>query len=185
MQLKLIWRRCVAVALSAGAVACATPSGGGSAGQDRVETVSITSESGSREFKLRPDVSGSRTTLEFGASQVWAVVPTAYKVLPIPVDAVDSARRFISGSAVAQRQFLRRPVSMFVDCGSTIVGPSADSYNVRLRIQSQVDSLTASTSSLRTWVEATGASSGGTVRCASSGELERLVGEQVRELLRK
>lgn len=177
-------QRCLLLILTAVSVACATQPGGRVPGPERVENVSIESPSRTREYQLRPDVSESRAALEFGADQVWAALPTAYNVLPIPVDGIDSTRRFISGSVLAHRQFLRRPVSQFVDCGSTIVGPSADSYSVSIRIQTKVDSLTSSTSTLRTWVEATGRSNTGTVRCTSSGEFERLVRDQVKELLR-
>lgn len=149
-----------------------------------MDVITIQSQAGSEDVHLRPDLSASRASLEFAAGRVWGALPTAYKVLPIPIDALDSARRSISGSALIYRQFLRRPVSDFVDCGSTIVGPSADTYNVRVRIQSRVDSLTSSTSSLSTRVEAMGSSHGGTtVRCTSSGALERLVSDQVKELL--
>lgn len=184
MQLPSISRRLLTLALAPGALACATAPAG-SARPERVESVTVESEIGRRDYKLRPDVSGFRTPFELPASQVWAALPTAYRVLPIPVDGLDSARHFISGSALTHRQFLRRPVSRFVDCGSTIVGPNADSYNVRLRIQSKVDSITSTTSSLHTWLDATGSSSVGTaIRCTSSGELEGLVKDQVKELLR-
>jgi hypothetical protein len=63
------------------------------------------------------------------------------------------------------------------------MGPSADSYNVRLRVQTQVDSVSVSSSALRTWVEATGSSSGGAVRCSSTGRLELMISNQVKALL--
>ena len=176
--------RALALMITAGALGCASQSRGSSSRPDPVEIMTIESQAGSEDLHLRPDLSWSSASLEIGASRVWEALPTAYNVLPIPIDAVDSAHRFISGSALAYRQFLRRPVSHFVDCGSTIVGPSANTYNVRLRIQSRVDSLTSTTSSIRTRLEATGSSHGGTnVRCVSSGVLERLVSDQVKELL--
>jgi hypothetical protein len=180
----MICQRPLALMIATGALACATPSGGPSSRPDPVQIVTIESHGGSEDVHLRPDVSWSRVPLEFGAGRVWDALPTAYSALLIPIDGVDSANRLISGSALASRRFLRRPVSDFVDCGSTIAGPSADSYQVRFRVMSQVDSLGSTTSSLRTRVEATGSSPGRTsMRCTSSGVLERLVGDQVKEVL--
>lgn len=180
----MIRPRPLALVIATGALACATSSAVPPSRPDPVQTVTIESHGGSEDVHLRPDVSWSRVSVEFGAGRVWDALPTAYRALPIPIDGVDSVHRFISGSVLARRQFLRRPVSDFVDCGSTIAGPSADSYQVRFRVMSQVDSLGSTTSSLRTRVEATGSRPGGTsMRCASSGVLERLVSDQVKEVL--
>jgi hypothetical protein len=176
------WGRRVVLVLTVG-VACASPSGGASSRGDPVESVSVESQTATQNITLRPDVSASRSSIEAPAKKVWAALPTAYSALPIPLEAIDSAHHFVVGSALAYREFLRSPVSQFVDCGSTIMGPSADSYNVRLRVQTQVDSVSASSSALRTWVEATGSSSGGAVRCSSTGRLERMIGDQVKALL--
>ncbi len=179
----IIWQRQTLLLVTAGGLGCASPSGGAPSRGDRVENVSIESQTSTQSITLRPDVYVASASMEFPANKVWEALPTAYNALPIPIEAVDSAHRFILGSGQAYRQFLRSPVSRFVDCGSTIVGPSADSYNVRLRIQTHVDSVTASTSDLRTQVEATGSSSGGAVRCTSNGVLERMISDQVKELL--
>ena len=63
------------------------------------------------------------------------------------------------------------------------MGPSADTYHVQIQIESSVDSLTASTSRLHTRVDAHGTGSGTTVRCSTSGSLERLIADQVKELV--
>jgi len=184
MQTKTVsWQRHVVLVLTVGGVACASPSGGVSSRGDRVESVSVESQTATQNITLRPDVSASRSSIELPAKKVWGALPTAYNALPIPLEAIDSAQHFVVGSALAYRTFLRSPVSQFVDCGSTITGPSADAYSVRLRVQTQVDSVSASSSDLRTWVEATGSSSGGAMRCSSTGRLERMISDQVRELL--
>ena len=165
-------------------VGCTPPPGGSAPQPDRVETVSIESQSASNDIKLRSDISESRSAFEFPASRVWAALPSAYNVLPLPITGIDSAHRFIRGSTLVQREFLRNRLSSFVDCGSTILGQSADSYTVSLRFQSQVDSVSPTSSALRTRIDATGSSGGGSaVRCISSGELERMIREQVKELL--
>ena len=171
------------LALGLLALACASQSGGLSGRPEKVENVTIESPTATSNVTLRPDIWAYHSALEFPASR-WTVLPTAYNALNIPIERVDSAHRYVSGSARAYRRFQNRPLSQFVDCGSTIVGQSADSYNVFLRIESEVDSATASTSNLLATVTAFGTGTGGSsVRCASTGELEKLVAAQVKELL--
>jgi hypothetical protein len=148
-----------------------------------VETVSIESPTASSNVTLRSDVSGTTVSFDESAAKVWAAVPAAYRALGIPLQSVDDNGRSAQGSVLAYRQFLRSPVSRFVDCGTTLVGPSADTYHVQIQIESSVDSLTPSTSRLHTRVDATGAGSGTTVRCSTSGSVERLIADQVKELV--
>ena len=119
------------------------------------------------------------------ASRVWTALSPAYNALPIPIVAFDSTTRSIRGAANAYRQFLRNPVSRFVDCGTTLVGPNADTYRVELRVESQVVAVTDTTSSIQTRVDASGTGSVGRVGCSTTGSLERLVNNQVAELLGK
>ena len=177
------WQRSVVLGLTVGGLACANPSGGTGSHNDRVESVSVESQTSTQNLILRPDVSAARSSIDFPAKKVWSALPTAYSALPIPLESIDSTRHFVVGSALAYRTFLHSPVSQFVDCGSTITGPSADSYTVRLRVQTQVDSVSESNTNLRTWVEATGSSSGGAVRCGSTGRLEHMISDQVKALL--
>jgi hypothetical protein len=160
---------------------CAT-SGTPTRGQPQTVTIEVPDAATSRVV-LRDDPSGSTLELAVPAARAWTAVPAAYNVLPIPVVAFDSTRRTIQGSASAYRRFLRSSVSRFVDCGSTIVGPSADSYRVQLSVESQVEALSDTTSSLHTRVDASAAGGSGTIHCSTTGSLERLVNSQVAELL--
>lgn len=156
----------------------------GSPTRGRPETVTIeVPAAATSRVVLRDDPSGSTMVLAVPAARAWTAVPAAYNVLPIPVVAFDSTRRTIQGSASAYRSFLRSSVSRFVDCGTTIVGPSADSYRVQISVESQVEALSDSTSSLQTRVDASAAGGSGTIHCSTTGSLERLVNNQVAELL--
>jgi hypothetical protein len=175
--------RCV-LALGVSTLACASQSGGLSGRPEKVENVTIETTTGISKVTIRPDIWAFQSSLESPAARAWAALPTAFNALNIPIERLDSARRYASGSIRAYRRFQNRPLSQFVDCGSTIVGPSADSYNVYLRIESEVDSATASTSSLLATVVAFGTGTGGSnVRCSSTGALEKLLVAQVKELL--
>jgi hypothetical protein len=173
-----------ALALGLAAFGGASPSGGLSGRPEKVENVSIETQTASANITLRPEIWASRSSLDFPATRAWSALPTAYSALSIPIEQLDTAHRYVSGSVRAYRRFMGRSLSQFVDCGSTIVGASADSYNIYLRIESEVDSATASTSTLGASVVAVGTSgSGSNVRCTSTGALEKLLVTQVKELL--
>src|SRR5215210_942577 len=185
MQSKTMISRFLAAGmLSAGVIACAS-SPSAKPREDRAQTITLesTQGAGTGMVVLRPDLSGVREPMELPANKVWSSLPAAYNALAIPLTGVDTLARSVSHSVAANRHFLRRPVSQFVDCGTSITGSNADSYTVRLNVRSSVDSLAASTSTVNSRVDATANTSGGTKRCSSSGALERLISDQVKQLL--
>ncbi|HJQ52439.1 MAG TPA: hypothetical protein VJ825_01235 [Gemmatimonadaceae bacterium] len=150
----------------------------------RAETVTIdVPNAPSSRLTIRDDPSGSTAALTVSAAQAWTALPAAFNALGIPIAAMDSAGRFVRGATTAYHQFQRSQVSRFVDCGSSLVGPNADAYHVQLVIESQIDSVSASSSTVRTHVDATGSGSGATVRCSTTGSLERLINDQIKALL--
>ena len=93
----------------------------------------------------------------------------------------DLANRTLGGAVSAHRVFAGRPLSRFVNCGITVIGANADSYDVRLRLRTRVDSVSPSQTRMRTLLEATAASNGGaTVHCSSSGALEESIATRVK-----
>jgi hypothetical protein len=166
------------------AVGCASTSNPGANTRPRAETVTIdVPNAPSSRVVIRDDPASTTASLTVSPAQAWAAVPSAFAALGIPVVMLDSTHRFVRGAASAYHQFQRSPVSRFLDCGSTLVGPTADTYHIQLIIESQVDSVSDAAAVVRTRVGATGSGSGGTVRCSTTGSLERLVNDQVKALL--
>src|SRR5690349_6973492 len=158
------------------ALGCASssPSRPGNKGGAETVTIDVPGANTSRVV-VRRDDSGATLVLAVPAARAWAAVPAAYNALSIPIVALDTSARSIESVTSGYRQFLHNPVSRFVDCGSTITGPNADTYRVQFTIDSQLVPLTDSTSTLRTRVDASGASSvGATARCSTTGSLEAL-----------
>jgi hypothetical protein len=171
--------------LLAALTACAQQTGGMSTPPSRVDQVHV--ESQHIDYDITSKVEGSefRTTVKFPAAVVWKALPQAYSDLAIPVETADAAHRFLAGAVNARRTFAGKPLSRLVDCGQGALGPNANSYNVRIHVQTQADSSDVGETSIRSLVTATAASDGGiTVRCGSRSELERLVSDRVSELLR-
>jgi len=152
--------------------------------QPRAETVIIdVPNAPSSRVTIRDDPSGSTVVLGASATQAWTALPAAFSALGIGLATVDSTHRYVRGTASAYHQFQRSPASRFVDCGSTLVGPNADAYRIQLTIESQIDSVSDATARVHTRIDATGSGSGATVRCSTTGSLERLVNDQVKALL--
>lgn len=150
----------------------------------RIDRIRVESQNIDYEIASTPQGSEVRSTLKLPVAAVWEALPRAYADLEIPIETYDPAHRFLAGVVSAHRAFADRSLSHFVNCGSTLMGPNADSYNVRLHFQTEVDSVNAGEAKVRTLVNATAASDGGiTVQCSSRGDLERLIGDRVAELL--
>jgi len=160
---------------SGGAIATPAP---------RVDRIHVESQHVDYDIASTAEGTEIRSVLQFSAADAWQAVPRVYADLSVPVESLDPAHRLLSGVASARRVFASRPLSRLVDCGSTLMGPNADSYNVRLRLQIQVDSTGPAESRVRTLVTSTASSDGGiTVRCSSTGQLERTLIDRLRALL--
>jgi hypothetical protein len=167
-------------ALTASMAGCASSPGRPSPGTGR-ERVSVQTTQVNYDIPLTVDARETKAVLEMRADTVWRAVPLAYAAMSIPTELVDPAHRLFVGNARARVRFNGQPVSKFVDCGSGLTGPNADTYSVQFRIQTQVDSVAPGQSNVRTQLEASGVSSaGGQVRCATTGELERQLSVRVK-----
>jgi hypothetical protein len=162
--------------------ACAAPGTSGSSGQI-VDRVQIMGSPDPNEVNIRnAGPSSANALLQFPAARVWALVPAAYSVLSIPIIAVDTVGRAITGQVLARRTFADRPLRTFVDCGSSITGANANTYSVTIKLNTFVDVTAAESSRLRTLVEATGISGAGAqVRCSSTGDLELMILNRIQE----
>ena len=172
------------VALLLLVAACGQPGGVVATPAPRTDRVHIESQHVDYDIVSTADGSEIRAVLPFSAADVWRTLPRVYADLAIPIESVDAADRLLVGVTSARRTFANSPLSALIDCGSTLMGPNANSYNVRLHFQNQVDSTDKAQASLRTLVIATAASDGGTtVRCSSTGQVERLITNRVSALL--
>jgi hypothetical protein len=173
------------IALLVVVLACAHQPGGMASPPSRIERVHVESQHTDLDIASKVEGSETRAALQFPALLVWQALPRVYADLAIPTESVDPGHRFLAGAVSARRAFAGKPLSYFVDCGSSVMGPTANSYNVRLHIQTQVDSVSGSESTVRSLVNATAANEGGNpVRCASRGDLERLIVDRLGLLLR-
>jgi len=113
----------------------AVPSGGTPASQ----TISVVGGSGGASITTAGENTSHVKTLPFSVDQVWRALPAVYDSLGIPVQTFDGVKRTIGNQSFAVRRRLKNvPLSRFIDCGNSQMGPSADDYDVRLTVLTDV-----------------------------------------------
>ena len=126
------------------------------------------------------------TKLLVSVDRAWAAYPAVFGELGIEPGIVDAKQHVFGNAGFKTRSSLgRQRLSKYLDCGMTAGMSNADTYDVILRVVSQVIPADVGLSSLRTQVEATAhanAVSGATVRCVSTGALEGRISHMLSEL---
>jgi hypothetical protein len=110
---------------------------------------------------------------------VWAVLPAVFETLGIETPTVDPRSFLIGnpGSRVARISGSTR-LSNYLDCGTGILGPNADNYEVTLGLMVQLATTPDGGTLVRTTLNAFSrprASAGQSIQCASQRTLERQV----------
>jgi hypothetical protein len=117
-------------------------------------------------------------TLWTPLDRVWKVLPAVYATLEIPIERFDSDANEIGNSSLKlYRRLGKFPLTRYIDCGTTQIGPNADSYEVLLTVLTKVQKSKSDTSNttVATTVEAMARPiqfRGDYVRCSSKGALE-------------
>lgn len=110
---------------------------------------------------------------------VWRALPEVYRALVIPTNLLDTDLRQLGTSGTrVYRRLGQSPLRRLLDCGSTQIGPNADSYDILLAATTTLRRLDAATTIVTTSVQATGRPmqhGGSDVVCRTRGELERQV----------
>lgn len=125
--------------ISLAAAACASSGATGSAPAPSTQTVEVVGAASSVRLSMPGRDASTAHTLPFSVDQVWRALPAALDSLGIPVETLDPAKRTMGNSSFAARRRLKAvPLSRYVDCGATPMGPNADEYDVRLTVLTAV-----------------------------------------------
>ena len=112
----------------------ATPSGAPSS-----QSVGVVGPGGTVSVATAGRNESNVQTLPFTPDAVWRILPAVFDSLGIPVSTLDQVKHTIGNSGFAVRRRLKTtPLSRFIDCGQTQLGPNADDYDVRLTVISEV-----------------------------------------------
>lgn len=130
---------------------CASNSSGTAA---RVSTQSVGNNALGR-VAVTSAVEADVITLRYDADAVFRVLPAVFDSLGIQITGLDPARKTIENSGVKVRNRLgKMPISTYLDCGNSQIGPNADSYDVYLSVSTTVSPSGAGMSKLATLIEA-------------------------------
>lgn len=160
-------------------LACACASSGPATGIGRSASTTV-SVGSAGEVRLAPRDGPNVNTLDAAVDRVWKVLPAAFDSVGVPVSRIDVAGKSIGNEGFKIRQRLGKvPLSRYVDCGTTQIGPNADSYDVFMTLIVQLMPAGTATKVFTTF-EASArplAFSQEYSRCTSRGSLEsRLLG---------
>jgi hypothetical protein len=154
------------------------------------QTVRVTgSAAGNLSVGMNASSDSKVTRVSAAPPDVWRVLPGVFESLAIPLSSVDDKARVLGNSGFNLRRRLGSiPLVRLIDCGTTQGGPSADTYDIRLSVLTQVTPAEGGGSSIITTVDAVGrpvAFSGEYVRCTSTGSLETRIADAIQAQLRK
>jgi len=156
--------------------------------QTRVRTQSIGSSEVGR-LAVTTTVEADLIRVPFDADAVFRVLPAAYDSLGIPIHGMNPARKTVSNDGIKIRNRLgRTPLSMYLDCGNSQIGPNADSYDVYLTVSTTVTPGASGTAAMATMLEAQARPATYNQAyhvCSSKGVLEQKLADQVKARLIK
>jgi hypothetical protein len=154
------------------------------------ETVRVSgSGAGNIAMGMAAAAGANVATVNYTVDDVWRILPGVYDSFAIPLSTIQPTEHVIGNSGFnARRRLGNIPLPRLIDCGSTQGGPSAETYDIRLSILTQVRPGESGTTSIATTVDAMGrpvAFSGEYVRCSSTGVLESRIADAVKAQLKK
>jgi hypothetical protein len=170
-------RACILAAAAGGLVACASS---GTAGTEYEQSHVIVDAPGGRyDMLLTRDNALSTDTLALPASRAWRGLLQTYAGLGVPLQGADGQHYMIATQPFrAHGEFAGERLSRWIDCGQSLTGDNATSYEVTLRLGTLIDTSDTGRSIVRTAVNATAIAPGsGTtpVQCATRGALEKRI----------
>lgn len=125
--------------------------------------------------------------MPYAADAVWRILPSVFDSVGITVTSIDQAGKTIGNPGFKIRQRLgKAPLSRYLDCGNTQIGPNADSYDVMLSVMSTVTPDGTAGAKLTTFVDAQAKPvtySQAYSRCSSKGGIELRISDLVKARL--
>lgn len=170
-------------------VAMGCASSPGTVGSTRPTTQDISTGGIGGTSRLTVTSSSGPTTMamEFAPDQIWKVLPAVFDSIGVPVNHLDPASKTIGNDGFKARQRLGNTrMSLYFDCGTTQIGPNADSYDMYITVLVKVQPA-GSASRLVANIEASSRPitfSQAYSRCNSRGKLEERIGDLIRAQIR-
>ena len=158
-----------------------TMSGGG------LGAISAASGGGTGAITISNEISSDVAKMPYSADAVFRILASVYDSIGIPVTALDPVRKTIGNPSYKTRMRLGKvALSKYFECGTTQIGPNADSYDVVINVTTAVAADGASASTMTTFVDAQSRPvtfNQAYNRCTSKGLLETRLADIVKARL--
>jgi hypothetical protein len=136
-----------------------------------------------------PNTGAIVATVPFASEQVWRTMPAVFESLGIPLTTLDPKKHLIGNEGFKLRQQLGTVrLSKYIECGTTQIGPNADSYEVYITIVTDVQPGESGGAKISTVFEASARPLNFAQeysRCSSKGVLEPKIVEVATAKLQK
>ena len=170
----------LAIAAIVGCKSSGTPSV--SDGSGSIQSTRIVGVNSDLEVRTNPTLSQGVVIVDGSLANVWRELSAAYDSVGIPVTSSNPGQGVLGNEAFRVRRRLKDvPLTRYIDCGSTQGAPSAESYEIVLVINTQLQPTPEgirATTSLRPSGRPV-ALSGGFINCTSTGRLEERIGQLI------
>jgi hypothetical protein len=155
-----------------------------------VGTMHVGGTAGGSNLHVRSAADANVVIIAAPKETVWPLLLAAFDSVGLTADpTLTSRKEFVisSGTLNIRRQLGKTYLSKYIDCGSTQIGASADSYQIALQVTSRLVTQPAGTTGVSTLVEAAGKPvnfSQEYQACSTTSRLETLIGDIVRSKLK-
>lgn len=160
---------------------CASSTSTATGGRPATQTIGGGSGVGSIVVANRSE--SDVTHLSYPMDAVWRVLPGVFDSIAVPLTVMDPTQKRIGNEGFKLRARLgKAPLSRYLDCGNTQIGPNADSYDVFMTIVTTVRPEGTAGSTIHTVIEAQSKPityNQGYSRCTSKTSLEAKIAELV------
>ena len=157
-----------------------------SLGTQTESTLRAAGGGGAGGLTIRASDGAQVNQLPYPIARVWAVLPAVYDSLGLTLSEVDPSTHVIGSSIKAHKNLGTVSLGKIIDCGNAQGFPSAEAYDIRLTIRSQVEAQADGTTNIGTMLEAAGRPmqvAGDFVRCTTKLMLEKQIYASVKARL--
>jgi len=138
---------------------------------------------------LTPSAGLTTTNVAFPSEQVWRTMPAVFESLGIALTTVDPKKHLLGNEGLKIRKQLGTvALSKYIECGTTQIGPNADSYEIFMRILTDVQPGPSGGAIINTTFEASArpiSFAQEYSRCGSKGVLEAKIAQLATAKLQK
>ena len=137
-------------------------------------------------LELFTEPGSEQRTIDAEPADVWAILPSVYEKLQIPVSLTDPGLKELGNRGYRATRIEGQRMSKYFRCGGGMTGALADEYHITLSVVTRLTSEPGGRTKILTMADAMGrprATSGNIIRCQSAGVLELRVAQLVVEQL--